>query len=86
MSHGVNTYHHPVGEQPNAFLVCSLSLSYSLSLRLLTISEHVEVLLGVYARQLSSMLWEIQYMLGRLESKREFVSLALASYRNRMVR
>ena len=49
-------------------------------------SEHVEVLLGVYARQLSSMLWEIQYLLARLESKREFVSLALASYRNRMVR
>jgi len=48
--------------------------------------EHVEVLLGVYARQLSSMRWEIQYLLGRLESKREFVSLALASYRNRLVR
>jgi magnesium transporter len=32
------------------------------------------------------MLWEIQYLLGRLESKREFVALALAGYRNRMVR
>lgn len=49
-------------------------------------SEYVEILVGVYARQLSSMLWEIQYLLSRLESKREFVALALASYRNRMVR
>lgn len=49
-------------------------------------SEHVEVLLGVYARQLSTIQYEIQYLLSRLESKREFVSLALASYRNRMIR
>lgn len=42
--------------------------------------------MGVYARQLSSIKFEIQYLLGRLESKREFVSLALASYRNRLVR
>jgi magnesium transporter len=48
--------------------------------------EHVEVLLGVYARQLYNINLEVQYLLGRLQSKQEFVALALASYRNRMVR
>eukprot|EP00527_Entomoneis_sp_CCMP2396_P002253 CAMPEP_0198146100 /NCGR_PEP_ID=MMETSP1443-20131203/27411_1 /TAXON_ID=186043 /ORGANISM="Entomoneis sp., Strain CCMP2396" /LENGTH=425 /DNA_ID=CAMNT_0043809935 /DNA_START=437 /DNA_END=1714 /DNA_ORIENTATION=+ len=48
--------------------------------------EHVELLLGVYARQLSVILQEIRYMLGRLQSKQEFVALAMAGYRNRMVR
>lgn len=48
--------------------------------------EHVELLVGVYARQLNNIAGEIQYILGRLQSKQEFVSLSLAGYRNRMVR
>lgn len=48
--------------------------------------EHVEFLLGVYARQLAMTLIEIQFLLGRLQSKQEFVALALDAYRNRMVR
>ncbi|KAL7566746.1 hypothetical protein ACA910_017794 [Epithemia clementina (nom. ined.)] len=48
--------------------------------------EHVELLLGVYARQLSMTLMEVQYMLGRLQSKQEFVALALDNYRNRLVK
>lgn len=48
--------------------------------------EHVEVLLGVYARQISNINREIHYLLQRLQSKQEFVALALSGYRNRMVR
>lgn len=48
--------------------------------------EHVEVLLGVYARQISNIKLEINYLLSRLQSKQEFVALALSGYRNRMVR
>jgi magnesium transporter len=48
--------------------------------------EHVELLLGVYARQLSNIRLETQYLLGRLQSKQEFVALALAGYRNRLIR
>lgn len=48
--------------------------------------EHVELLLGVYARQIGNILMEIQFYLGRVQSKQEFVSLALAGYRNRMIR
>jgi hypothetical protein len=48
--------------------------------------QHVELLLGGYARQISNTLYEIQYLLKRLQSKQEFVALALAGYRNRMVR
>jgi hypothetical protein len=48
--------------------------------------QHVELLLGVYARQISNVSMEISYSLGRLQSKQEFVALALAGYRNRMVR
>jgi magnesium transporter len=48
--------------------------------------EHVELLLGVYARHLSTLAMEIHYSLGRLRSKQEFVALALAGYRNRMIR
>jgi hypothetical protein len=47
--------------------------------------EHVELLLGVYARQISTIHSEIQYVLQRLQSKQEFVALALSSHRNRMV-
>ena len=48
--------------------------------------EHVELLLGVYARQISNINMEINYLLQRLQSKQEFVALALSGYRNRMVR
>jgi len=48
--------------------------------------EHVEVLLGVYARQISNINMEISYVLQRLQSKQEFVALALSGYRNRMIR
>lgn len=48
--------------------------------------EHVELMLSVYSRQIQNQQQEIQYMLGRLQSKQEFVALALAGYRNRLVR
>jgi Mg2+ and Co2+ transporter CorA len=48
--------------------------------------QHVELLLGVYARQLNNTLMEIQFVLQRIQSKQEFVTLALAGYRNRMIR
>jgi magnesium transporter len=48
--------------------------------------EDVELLLEEYARQLNNILFEISFLLQRLESKREFVSLALAGYRNRLLR
>ena len=48
--------------------------------------EHVELLLGIYARQISNVAMELGFLLGRLQSKQEFVALALAGYRNRMVR
>ena len=48
--------------------------------------EHVELLLGVYARQISNINMEISFLLQRLQSKQEFVALALSGYRNRMVR
>jgi magnesium transporter len=48
--------------------------------------QHVEMMLGVYARQMNNILQEIDYLLKRVESKQEFVSLALAGYRNRLVR
>ena len=48
--------------------------------------QHVELLLGVYARQLNNILMEIQFLLNRIQSKQEFVALALAGYRNRMIR
>ena len=34
----------------------------------------------------ATILQEIHYLLGRLQSKQEFVALALAGYRNRLVR
>lgn len=48
--------------------------------------EHVEFLLGVYARQISNITVEINFLLQRLQSKQEFVTIALSGYRNRMVR
>jgi magnesium transporter len=48
--------------------------------------EHVELMLSVYSRQIHNLQQEIQYLLGRLQSKQEFIALALAGYRNRLVR
>jgi magnesium transporter len=48
--------------------------------------EGVELLLEEYARQLTNILFEIHYLLQRLQSKQEFASLALAGYRNRLIR
>eukprot|EP00980_Cylindrotheca_fusiformis_P020238 scaffold7316_cov123-Cylindrotheca_fusiformis.AAC.13 len=48
--------------------------------------QHVELLVGVYAMQLGNLQHEIDYLLGRVQSKQEFVALALAGYRNRLVR
>jgi magnesium transporter len=48
--------------------------------------EDVELLLEEYARQLNNILFEIHYLLQRLQSKQEFASLALAGYRNRLIR
>ena len=46
----------------------------------------VEILLGVYARQFSSILQEVNYLLGRLQAKQEYIGLELAMYRNRLIR
>jgi len=48
--------------------------------------EDVELLFEEYARQLNNILFEIHYLLQRLQSKQEFASLALAGYRNRLIR
>ena len=47
--------------------------------------QHVELLIGGYARQLGTILQEINFLLGRIQSKQEFVTLALAGYRNRLI-
>lgn len=47
--------------------------------------EHVELLVGQYTRHINNILMEINYMIGRIQSKQELVSLTLASYRNRLV-
>jgi hypothetical protein len=48
--------------------------------------EDVELLLEEYARQLNTTLFDIQFLLKRLQSKQEFVQLALSGYRNRLIR
>jgi hypothetical protein len=48
--------------------------------------EYVELMLGVYAREISNIHFEVSFLLQRLQSKQEFVALALSGYRNRMVR
>lgn len=48
--------------------------------------QDVELLLEEYARQLSLIQSEINYMLQRLQSKQEFVQLAMSGYRNRLIR
>ena len=48
--------------------------------------EDVELLLEEYARQLNNTLLDIQFLLKRLQSKKEFVQLALSGYRNRLIK
>jgi len=52
----------------------------------MTRHESVELMLSVYSRQIQALLQEIQYLSSRIQSKQEFISLALAGYRNRLVR
>jgi magnesium transporter len=56
--------------------------------RTLPIELHgtVEMMLEEYARQLSSTLLEIDFMLQRVQSKQDMVALSLDAYRNRMIR
>lgn len=48
--------------------------------------QQVEILLGIYARQFSSILQEVNFLLGRLQAKQEYIALELALYRNRLIR
>ena len=48
--------------------------------------QHVEHILGIYTRRFSSIIQETKYLLGRIESKQEFIELELDLYRNRMIR
>lgn len=48
--------------------------------------QHVELLLGVYSRQFSTIMQEVNYLLSRIECKQEFLDLELALYRNRLIR
>lgn len=50
--------------------------------------EHVkmELLFEEYARQLDNILHEIQYLMKRIESKREMIGLSMDSFRNRWLR
>lgn len=47
--------------------------------------ETVEILLEEYARQLSNILLEIKYLLKKVQSKQEMISISLDAYRNRMI-
>ena len=55
--------------------------------RALPIENHTEVeqLLEEYARQLNSILLEIEYLLQRVQSKQEMLALSLDAFRNRMI-
>ena len=48
--------------------------------------QHVEHILGIYARRCNSVIQETKYLLGRIESKQDFIELELDLYRNRMIR
>lgn len=47
--------------------------------------ETVEILLEEYARQLNNVLLETKYLLKKVQSKQEMISISLDSYRNRMI-
>lgn len=48
--------------------------------------QDVELLLEEYARQLNSILLEIDFLLQRVQSKQDLVALSLDAFRNRMIR
>ena len=48
--------------------------------------QDVELLLEEYARQLNSILLEIDFFLQRVQSKQDLVALSLDAFRNRMIR
>ena len=48
--------------------------------------QHVEHVLGIYARRFSSVIQEVNYLLGRIESKQEFIELELDLFRNRLIK
>jgi hypothetical protein len=48
--------------------------------------QHVEMLLGVYARQFSIIQQEANFLLSRINSRQEFIELELDLYRNRLIR
>jgi hypothetical protein len=52
------------------------------------ISRHdsVELLLEDYTRQLTTLMQQIQYLKGRVQSHNELISLSLDGYRNRIIR
>lgn len=47
--------------------------------------ETVEILLEEYARQLNNILLETKYLLKKVQSKQEMISISLDAYRNRMI-
>eukprot|EP00536_Pseudo-nitzschia_multiseries_P007428 jgi/Psemu1/287114/fgenesh1_pg.175_\ len=48
--------------------------------------QHVEHILGIYARRFNSVIQEANYLLGRIESQQQYVELELDLYRNRLIR
>ena len=48
--------------------------------------KHVEILIGVYVRQLCNTLLEIKFLLQRLRSKQKFIALVITGYCNHMIR
>ena len=48
--------------------------------------QDVEHILGIYARRFSSIIQQTNYLLGRIESKQDFIELELDLYRNRLIR
>jgi len=48
--------------------------------------QHVEHILGIYARRVSSIIQETKYLLERIESEQDFIELEMNLYRNRLIR
>jgi len=48
--------------------------------------QHVEHILGIYARRFNSIVQETNHLLGRIESQQDFIELELDLYRNRMIK
>ncbi len=79
---------------------CTLTIFFSSQLFVFTLQEarqtnttvaferhqHVEHILGIYARRFGSIIQQTKYLLGRIESKQDFIELELDLYRNRLIR